>query len=224
LMKNNLDKREYVLLTNPVIGNNMVDSLPAWYSPMKGMESYDVGQVQFYFSDLSNLHNELPEVTAQKYNLAANTFVAFTEERIIKANIKSVFSAIYDLPQRMHWIDGVKAIEMVTNDHVHRIGTKHRCVLEKDSPVIVTESVRITEDKVELVEMEQKGGGGCRYTVTRISDNESKLSVDLLVKNNFVMKVMFNALMKTKYQKSLQKSLENLEKYLKTEPVEATAN
>jgi len=215
LMKNNLDKKEYVLLTDPVVGDSMDPGLPRWYSPQQAVENYDVGQVQFYFSDLSHLHNEIPVVTAPKYNTAANTFVAFTLEKTYNVPIKNLFGAIYDLPQRVYWMDGVKGIEMVTNDHVHRIGTKHRCILEKDRPVIVTESITIGLEKIELVEMAESGVGGCHYTVTQISENESKLSVEMLVKNNLVMKVMFNTFMKAKHMKSLQKSLENLEEYIK---------
>src|SRR5262249_34825173 len=148
---NSLDKKEYVLVTDPLAGGTSQNSLPDWYMPHPATERYDVGEVQFYFSDLSNLHGAIPPITSPKYNSAAKTYVAFTEEKLIDAPIFSTFGAVFDLPRRSNWMDGVKRIEMVTNDHVPRIGTKHRCVLgEKDNPVIVTESVRITADAIEM--------------------------------------------------------------------------
>jgi hypothetical protein len=224
LMKNSLEKKEYVLLTDPVVGHNEEGGLPNWYMPQPAVEKYDLGEVQFYFSDLSHLHDELPPVFPPKYNSAANTYVAFTLEEIINAPIQNVFGAIYDLPQRVNWMDGLKAIEMVTNDHVHRIGTKHRCVFsDKNRPVLVTESVTINPEKVELVEMDQKGDGGCRYIVTKISENETKLVVELLVKNTVVTKLLFNTVMKSKYMKSMRKSLDNLKQFVEAHTVEELA-
>jgi len=215
LLKNNLNKKEYVVVTDPLANGSTEKTLPEWYAPQSAIETYDVGEVQFYFSDLSNLHGSIPPISSPKYNTAANTYVAFTEEKLIDAPIFSTFGAIFDLPQRSRWMDRVKAIEMVSNDHVPRVGTKHRCIVgEKNNPVIVTESVKITPNEIEMVEMDERGTGGCRYRLQRISDDQTKLSVDLLVKNNFLVKLMFNSFMKLKYMKSIAQSLQNLQRYL----------
>jgi len=47
LLKNNLDKKEYVLLTNPVVDDVSKTELPGWYEPQPAVEKYDVGEVQF---------------------------------------------------------------------------------------------------------------------------------------------------------------------------------
>ncbi|HET9824169.1 MAG TPA: DUF2652 domain-containing protein [Chitinophagaceae bacterium] len=223
LLKNNLGNKEYVLLTDRVVDGSAQTQggLPNWYAPHSGTERYDVGEVQFYFSDLAALHNTIPPIASPKYNSAAKTYVAFTEDKQIRAPIANTFAAIFDLPQRTRWMQGVKAIELVTNDHVPRIGTKHRCVIgEKNNPVIVTESVTITPDYIEMVEMDEKGGGGCRYRLEKVSEQETKLSVDMLVKNHWIVKLMFNAMMRSKYMKSIRQSLENLQVYLEPKPVE----
>jgi hypothetical protein len=222
LLKNNLNKKEYVLVTNPVANGSTHNALPQWYTPQSATETYDVGEVQFYFSDLAELHGSIPPITSPKYNSAAKTYVAFTKEKLIDAPIFSTFGAIFDLPQRSRWMDGVKGIEMVSNDHVHRVGTKHRCVVaEKNNPVIVTESVRITPDEIEMVEMDERGTGGCRYTLQKVSDDQTRISVDLLVKNSLVVKLMFNFFMKSKYAKSMEQSLQNLQRYLQPAVVPA---
>jgi hypothetical protein len=222
LLKNSLDKKEYVLVTDPLADGATQNGLPEWYMPHAASERYDVGEVQFYFSDLANLHGAIPPITSPKYNSAAKTYVAFTEEKVIAAPIFNTFGAIFDLPQRSKWMDRVKRIEMVSNDHVHRVGTKHRCVIaEKNNPVIVTESVKITPDSIEMVEMNERGAGGCRYRLQKISDDQTKLSVDLLVKDSLLVKLMFNLLMRSKYKKSMGKSLQNLQKYLSAAVVPA---
>jgi hypothetical protein len=222
LLKNSLDQKEYVLVTDPLADGATQSGLPKWYTPHAASEKYDVGEVQFYFSDLSNLHGAIPPITSPKYNSAAKTYVAFTQEKLIAAPIFSTFGAIFDLPQRSSWMEGVKRIEMVSNDHVPRIGTKHRCIVgDKNNPVIVTESVRITADDIEMVEMDETGNGGCRYRLQRISDDQTKVSVDLLVKDSLLVKPMFNLFMKSKYMKRIAQSLQNLQEYLAPAPVNA---
>jgi hypothetical protein len=226
LLKNSLDKKEYVLLTDPVVtdGNRNQMELPQWYSPQSAVEQYDLGEVPFYFSDLSHLHDLIPPAIFSKSNLAAKTYTAFTVEKQINAPLEKSFAPIYDLPQRIKWMEGVKGIEMLTNDHIHRTGTRHRCIIgDKNNPVIVTESVTITPDYIEFVEMDERGGGGCRYSLQKISEEETKLSIHMLVKNNPLMKLMFNLMMKSKYMKGLKQSLENLQHYLESQPVEILA-
>jgi hypothetical protein len=216
LLKNNLNKKEYVLLTDPVVESKPRTNLPGWYSPEQAVEKYDVGEVHFHFSDLSHLHDSIPPITFPKSNLAAKAYVAFTEEKIITAPILNVFGAIFDLPQRIKWMEGIKGIEMITNDHVHRTGTRHRCIIgDKNNPIIVTESVKITPEKIELVEMDEKGMGGCRYSIQKVSHDETRLSIHMLVRKNFIVKLMFNLMMRSKYKKQLRQSLENLQRYLK---------
>ena len=222
LLKNNLNKKEYVLVTDQLANGSTQDTLPQWYTPQLATETYDVGEIQFHFSDLSNLHGSIPPITSPKYNSASKTYVAFTEEKVIDAPIFSVFGAIFDLPQRSRWMDGVKGIEMVSNDHVPRVGTKHRCIVgEKNNPIIVTESVRIAPDDIEMVEMRLQGDGGCRYRLQKISEDQTKLSIDMIVKDSFVIKRMFNLFMKSKHMKSIAKSLQNLQQYLQPAAVPA---
>ena len=76
---------------------------------------------------------------------------------------------------------------------------------------------------MELVEMDVRGLGGCRYVLHKISDKETKFSAHMLVKNNPLLKLMFNLMMKAKQIKGLQQSLENLQRYLKRQPLEELA-
>jgi len=117
-------------------------------------------------------------------------------------------------------MDGVKRIEMLTNDHLHRVGTKHRCIIgEKNNPVMVTEAVKLEPGHIEFVEMDEKGMAGLRFVFDQVSENETHVSVDMLIKNNIMMKLMFNMMMRSKYLKSMQRSLENLQRYLVSQPV-----
>jgi len=88
LLKNNLNKKEYVLLTNPLVDDVSKTALPEWYEPQPAVEKYDVGEVKFYFSDLSDLHNSMAPIEFSRSNAASKTIVSFTVEKSIPAPVR----------------------------------------------------------------------------------------------------------------------------------------
>jgi hypothetical protein len=212
LLKNSLNKKEYVLMTNPVVeGAKELNQLPNWYYPEEFMESYDVGEVKFKIADLTNLKEELPPVDPSVSKSFAKAKTVFSEERVIPAPASNVFTPIFDLSQREKWMDGVKKIELVSNDLINRIGTKHRCVLNNNSSsILITEYATLDKDKVELIEMDEKGIAGCRYQVQQLGENETKLKVDLLIRKNPLILTIYNLFMKNKLENRIRRSLDNL--------------
>lgn len=228
LLKNNLNKKEYALLTDPLIeGAGTPGELPEWFLPEEAKEQYDFGEISFKVTDLSKLKENLSEVQPEEFNSASKTKTVFTEEGTIQAPAQKVFGAIFDLTQRTKWMEGVQRIEMVTKDLINRVGTMHRCVVSKrNNPVMVTEYASIGEGSAELVEMDQKGVAGCRFKVKAISEDETLLKVDMLVKKNPLLLTVFNLFMKRKLQKQMWRSIENLKEFCKPSFVNAqvTAN
>ena len=217
LLKNSLNKKEYALLTDPLMeGAGTTIQLPDWFEPEGAKEQYDVGEVSFKVSDLAKLKTQVPQLIPQDFNSAKHSQIVFTEEAIFQAPIHRVFGAIYDLSQRSKWMDGIQRIEMVTKDLVHRVGTMHRCVVSKrNSPIIVTEYASIGDGRAELVEMDKKGIAGCRYVAEIINDEQCKLKIDMLVKKTPFLLAIFSLFMKKKMQRQLRRSIENLKEYCK---------
>jgi len=217
LLKNSVNKKEYALITDPLIeGGATTLQLPDWFEPEGAKELYDVGEVSFQVSDLTKLKNQVPEVGAEQFNSAQRTQTAFTEEAIIDAPIERVFGAIYDLMQRSKWMEGIKKIEMVTNDQIHRVGTMHRCIVGKrNNPIMVTTYANIGNGRAELVEMDKKGMAGCRYVAEVINDEQCKLKIDMLITNNGFFPTFFSLFMKKKLQRNIRKSIENLKQFCK---------
>jgi hypothetical protein len=215
LLKNNLNKKEYALLTSALVeGAGIPEQLPEWFLPEDANEQYDVGEISFKVSDLSKLKESLPDVHPEEFNAASRTKTVFTAEGLIHAPAQKVFGAIFDLTQRTKWMEGVQKIEMITKDLINRVGTMHRCVVSKrNNPVMVTEYARIGEGGAELIEMDQKGVAGCRFKVEAVSDEETNLKVDMLVKRNPVLLTIFNLFMKRKLQKKMSNSIENLKEF-----------
>jgi hypothetical protein len=217
LLKNSLDKKEYALFTQPLIEKAAPpEQLPQWYQPEDATEKYDVGDIYFKVADLTRLKEELPPVAKQEYQLSDKTKVVFTGEELIPASMGEVFGAIFDLSLRPKWMEGVKAIEMLSKDLINRVGTLHKCVVgDRNDPVILTEYAHIGTDEIVLVEMDQKGMGGCRYVVQKAGEEATRLKVDLLLKKDFITSVFFNLFMKNKMIIRIVKSMENLKAFLK---------
>lgn len=215
LLKNSLNKKEYALLTDQLVnGVEATTQLPEWFLPEEAKEQYDVGEISFKVADLTSLKNQVPELEAEKSTYAAKTKTVFTEEGTFDVPAQNVFGAIFDLTQRPRWMEGVQKIELITKDLINRIGTMHRCVVaERNNPVIVTEYAAIGQGSAELVEMDKKGIAGCRFKVQVISENESRLNIDMLVKKNPLVLGFFNLFMKKKTQNKIRRSIENLKEF-----------
>lgn len=214
LLKNNLYHNEYVLMTGSLVKEQHRINGPSWFTMQQGSETYDAGEVQFCFSVLSELRNQVPPPELPHYQLSSGASVAFAEEGTVTADMGKVFNAIFDLEERPKWMDGVKAVEVLNHDKVNRIGAQHRCIVDpKNNPIVVTESATIGKDKIELIEMDTKGMGGCRYQLQQISPDKTKLRMEILLNKSPFVRLMFNLMMKNKMQKRIKQSLVNLHTY-----------
>lgn len=223
LLKNNLHKKEYALLTNSLLeGFGNISTYPDWYLPEEAVEQYDVGEIRFQVSDLTPLRSQLPLIPAQTLDRYTKTKTAFSEEVIIPISPEKIFGTICDLTQRAKWMTGLNSIKMLNHQLINRIGTQHLCVFgTANNPLMVTEYARIGTGEAILVEMERKGMGGCRYLVKRLGPNETQLKIDFLVKNNFILLAFFNLFMKNKQRKQLKQSIKNLIEYCNDQFVRA---
>ncbi|HWJ25995.1 MAG TPA: DUF2652 domain-containing protein [Flavisolibacter sp.] len=212
LLKNSLNKKEYALLTTPLVSScSEADHLPGWYKAQSGSEAYDTGAIDFIDVDLSELLAALPEQNPPSSMLSDKTKIAYRLQREIPASPGMIFGEIFTLSERAKWMHGVKKIEMITKDHVNRIGTKHRCFVDpRNNPVIVTDYATVNDNVAELVEMNENGLGGCRYRVEKIEEHKTRLSIELLVNKNPFITSFFNLFMKKKLMRSLNLSADNL--------------
>jgi uncharacterized protein YndB with AHSA1/START domain len=212
LLKNNLNKKEYALMTLSLLnGAKPPEKLPDWFMPEEASENYDVGEIRFQVADLSRLREQLPPPQITDLSLSGKAKQVFTVEGVIPAPPTAVFGAIFDISQRPNWMEGVKRIEMVTKDLINRVGTMHRCIIDsKNNPVIVTEYAHIGDGKAILVEMDRTGLSGCRFTVQQEGEAGTRLTIDMLIRNNPLLLAFFNLFMKNKLRNKLAKSISNL--------------
>jgi len=217
LLKNTVDANEYVLLTDSLTDDPGSHHTHDWYERREGSDTYDTGKVIYDYAMLGPLRKTIPDPVFPHSEMAAKTDVSFIEQGMIDADIEKVFSAIFDLDQRSAWMDGVKSVELQGHDKINRIGTGHRCIVSpKNNPVIITESVKREKERMELVEMNKNGMGGCRFKLEKKGSGKTQLIIEVIVNKNPFVKLMFGLMMKNKFRKSIQQTMANLKNYCST--------
>jgi hypothetical protein len=210
LLKNSLNRREYVLFTEGLINELEHHHLPNWYMPQQASEQYDVGEVRFYFSDLSDLHKTV-RVDLPVYNSSSKTYVAFAEEEVIASPMEKIFETLITMQRRQKVTRGEK-----DNDAIIKIGEQHPCLITRNNNMNVTESVKLEPENIEMVEMNKNGIAGYRYILKKISPEETNLSVQMLIKKNTLYKFVFSIAIKSKMVVRIRQFLANLRASIKT--------
>jgi len=65
--------------------------------------------------------------------------------------------------------------------------------------------------------MNEKGIAGYRYTLRRISAKQTMLCIDVLIKNNLILKLGFSVVYKAGMRKKVQQFFEKLRNYIRTD-------
>jgi len=210
LLKNNLNRKEYVLFTESLVDDLEPQPLPTWYMPQQASEQYDVGKVRFYFSDLSDLHKTV-RVDLPVYNSSSKTYVAFAEEEVIAAPMEKIFETLLTMQQRQKSAGSEKQ-----NDALLKIGEQHPCLITRNNYINVTESVKMEPENIEMVEMNKNGIAGYRYILRKISPGETNLSIQMLIKKNPLYKLVFSIAIKSKMMGRIRAFFTNLRSSIKT--------
>ena len=209
LLKNSVPEREYLLLTNDLIGpaaGTGADGAPF----QSGADSYDeIGPVEYRYMSLGKYRDEVKVEPPPPFRVE-NPHQVMELSRRINAPALLVFQTLIDLPGRMKWIDGIKEVQLRDNNPNH-IGTRHKCVREGGGdPELVTSDVKISDAAMEFWETDVKKMATCRYLVQKTPDGATDLVVQFFVRGNFVIKLMFKTLMEKKVRTGFERSLGNL--------------
>jgi len=109
----------------------------------------------------------------------------------------------------MNWIDGITRVEMPDAQPNH-IGKTHRCVRGNEGSEVMTTEVKVSESTMELWETDLRKLSACRYLLVRAPGNKTDLSVELFVRDNPIVRLVFRILMAHKLITLFEKSTANL--------------
>ena len=214
LLKNDIDQHEYWLVTEGLAGDKTSGDLPNKLNWSKSVKQTETGNIPFQYTQLTHLKNDLPADPPIQLEIKNKVRVlSFYKE--FDADIISLLHGVVDFHTRKLWQDGVKEIKEVTHDTLPRLGTSHRCILDKGSRIMYSSSYAYAPDKIEYSETDDKKNAAIYSTFQKITGNRTGLTVDIYLKKNPVLLSLFKLFEKKKMERSFQKSLVNLEKFMK---------
>ena len=214
LLKNDIEKHEYLLATNNVIGNKP-EPAPEWISWNSSAKKTEQGEIPFVYSPLTALKSQIHVPPPPNIEPVPKVKV-LTISREFDVDIKRLYYSALHFKFRHEWLEGVTGVDEVSH-FLPGIGTRHRCLLEKGkSMVLYTSNFDYSpESKIIYSETEEKQSHCSYYILENLGENKSRLTIELYLKKNKIKEWMFNMFMKKKMEGEFSKSLDNLSELVK---------
>jgi hypothetical protein len=207
LLKNSVDAREYLLVTQPTL-SGVADAPGQLDSFANGADAYDsLGTIEYRFKPLEGYLDEVKVDPPAPAGLKKPRRMAHLN-RIIDAPMEQIYQQLIDLPARINWIDGATRVEM--SGEKNYVGQTHRCVRGEEGVALTTTEVKVTDSTMELWETDLKKTSACRYLLTRLPDGKTDLAVELYVQDNPIVRTIFRLLMQKKLTAFFTNSIANL--------------
>ena len=214
LLKNDIAQHEYWLVTDNLLQDKKPAHLTDWMEWGDRVQQTETGQIPYHFTQLGELKSRIEPEPPPQLELSKKIKV-ISVSREYDFGVKHLFYTALHFEFRHLWQEGVKGIDQV--DHlIPGIGTKHRCILEKGFVIMYSSTFSYNPDeKIEYSETDEKKRSAVYFTLDKINDNRSRLTIDVYVRKNFLLQTMFSLMMKKKMERSLNRSLEKLVGVLK---------
>jgi hypothetical protein len=220
LLKNDIPMHEYWLVTESCMAGKNDAGLPELLQWNKGSKVTDHGTVDYYYSVLTPLKEQIRHENTEQLGIKGNRVKVLTLERNFKENVQRMLSVIGDLSNRWRWMDGLKGVEGETT-LINQVGTTHRCLLDKNIEIMTTSDFYSDDYTVILEETDQKRMATFQFELCKISESDTRLRMNLFLKKNPILLLVFKLFMKNKMEKSLAKSMDNLLEFLNKEEAAA---
>lgn len=208
LLKNDIDKHEYWLVTGKLISDNAPVTFQQWMEWMSSVKETEAGSIPFFYTQLSELKNNLQFETPALQDLGKG-YKLFSVSEEYGTDIIMLFHACGDMSFRDRWRTGVKKVEDV-NHFLPRVGMRCREIREDGSELIISTGYTFDTEKIEFTETEQSSGNFTHYTLEKISDERSRLTMDYYINKSFPGKLYHQVFRKGSMKAEQKKSMENL--------------
>ena len=209
LLKNNIEQHEYWLATPNLIGDNP-GTFKQWMKWRPGEKETETGNIRYHYTQLSELKNEIKPEPPRSLELETK-FKCLSISREFDKDVKTLFFTTAHFEFRNQWQEGVKRIDEVEH-FLPGVGSRHRCVLEKEQHIVVTSSFSYDpQSKIVFSETDEKRTQAMYFILEPLDKGRSKLTIELYTAAR-LMKFMFDLFMKRKMRGQMIRSMDNLEK------------
>ena len=213
LLKNEIEKHEYWLVTSSLLQNNPPTDFAHWMKWNSGSKQTETEEILFHYTQLSYLKNDIvPDELAQLEISNKTKILSYTKE--FDTDILTLFHATGDFNNKGRWFEGVKSVEEVGH-YLPRIGMRCRCITENEQEIIYSSSYSYDEERIEFSETDEKKLSSTYYILEKIADNKTRLTIEFYLRKNIILQIIFSLLKKKQIAAIFNKSLQNLEGFAK---------
>lgn len=213
LLKNDLEHREYALLTQ-----NLVQACPQWvevetlaWSPLQhDTQEYDSGTVSFCHLSLAPLLELVPEPAIEDFSIPGVKTRVLGGVATVDAPLELVFSVLADLPWRHAWVAETEPATDL-NHKIMQQGSTHRCLAKQ--PVQVSHDFEVSAERVTFTETHETRKFCSVYLLEKLDASRTRVHVSFFIKKNFFIELMFKLFLKKKYQRLVDDTFANLKNY-----------
>lgn len=215
LLKNDIPLHEYWLVTDGLWQENTgTENLPEWMEWRRGNKHEAPDNITFHYSFLTPLKENLLIDSKNKFGIPGPRQQVLSVRRTMEENMEDVFHVVADLSKRAAWVDGIKAVENISTP-MPEVGTVHHCIMEKGRSVLITSDFQVNDQRIIMEETDKRKIGTCQVVLEKTDEHLTSMTFNFFIKENFLVKAMFDLFMRKKLKENLERSLENLEAYLK---------
>ena len=220
LLKNDIEQHEYWLLTDGLAEKKITAHLPEKLDWNKSAKQTETGTIPFEYTQLSHLKNDLDADPPPNLEMK-NKVKVLSLYREFDTDMLTLLHGVVDFETRKLWNMYIKDIDQVSDSALPRLGTSHRCILEKGHAIMYTSSYSYEPansympEKIEYGETDDKKTHSVHFTFKKISETRSGLTADFYLKNNPITIALFKLMMKKKWEKMFNQSFQKLEEFVK---------
>jgi hypothetical protein len=181
LLKNGIDKHEYVLLSKPYVEDSGEKPAGTQLNWQNGWEEYaSIGRVDYEFTYLDVLKSTIPDPEPVELESPPTPLPSAKEiHAVIEAPMETVYQNLIDTQKRSIWVKGMTTLE--SQPVAERRGVTHYCLTEGlglDHTVVSADFQENLRQYVEQVTLRRWGVKVWDYyQVERLDANRSRLSL-----------------------------------------------
>ena len=213
LLKNDIEQHEYWLVTNSLLQNQTPGGFREWMKWTKSAKHTETGDIPFEFTQLTPLKKHIEAAPYSALPLTDKVKM-LSLSKVYDTDIITLFHATGDFHYRSKWQEGVRAVTEL-NHYLPRVGMRCRYIFDNGEEIIYSSSYTYHPDKITFSETDEKRKTARFYTLEKISNESTRLTIDHYVQRNTASEILFTLFKKQKLQATLSRSMENLVEVVK---------
>lgn len=208
LLKNDIEKHEYWLITDNLLKDGPPKGPEQWMNWEASFRHTESGDINYHYTQLTKLREAIPQETPGRPQLQGKVKV-ISVSREYDTDIISLFHAVGDFSYRHRWQDGVKRVEEMGH-FLPRVGMRCRCILDNGETHIYSASYSFSPELIEFSETDEEKKTVTYYTLESLGPEKTRFTYDLYFEKNIVNELIFRFFRKKEMEASFRRSLLNL--------------